>query len=439
MRSTQDIQTLGRYKIVSKLGEGGMGVVYKAVDSFLERTVALKIAKISAVGFSEQDKKKLEQCLKEARHAAQFIHPNIVIIYDAGIEKDLFYIALEYIDGKGLHEYGRKSGLLPQNRVLEVVYNTCYALDYIHRKGYLHLDIKPSNIMLNKMGEVKLMDFGISRFLREEKKNNDRTKTIGIHGTPYYMSPEQANSNTLLDHQTDIFALGVVLYELLAGRRPFEGENAYQILYRVVHDDPVDINEYASNISPDLGNIIKKALSKKKKNRFKTAKEFADSLLPIIKGKDSRALDKQDKKKIAYLKRLLFFKHFQYAELMEVIKISSWNVHKGKTWIIKENERDNNVYFIVHGKALLNLKGEVKVLRKGECFGETAVLYNMQRQAAVMADTDCVVLAINANLLKQSKDSIQVKFLKEFYNKKILQLVDANLKLIRTGEIKLTD
>ncbi|MBW1716695.1 MAG: protein kinase [Deltaproteobacteria bacterium] len=427
MSSIPDIKALGRYEIVSKLGEGGMGIVYKTVDSFLGRTIALKVAKISSMGLAKPDKNSLDQCLKEARLAAQFIHPNIVITHDAGVDKDLFYMAIEYIDGSGLHKHTRKTDLLPRIQVLEIIFNICYALDHIHNKGYIHLDIKPSNIMLTKMGEVKLMDFGIARFLKD--KPND-TK---ISGSSYYMSPEQTNPDITLNRQTDIYSLGVVLYELLAGRRPFEGDNLYQILYKIVHEGPPPIEKYVPDISPELEAIIKKAISKNRENRFKTAKEFADALLPIIKGKDSKALDKQDKKKIAYLKRLDFFKHFQYSDLAEVIKISTWSSHKSNTWIIEESDNDSNIYILVSGNASLHLGGEVKVFKKADCFGESAILYSMPRHAKVMADTDSVVISINANILNQSKDSLQVKFLKEFYKNKTLQLVDANLKLIQAG------
>jgi len=428
MNHPQNIENLGRYKISSKLGKGGMGTVYKAIDSFLERTVALKVADISSIDLGGTDKNRLDQCLKEARLAAQFIHPNIVITHDAGIEKDFFFIALEYIEGIGLQVHARKWNLLPQSQDIEVVYNTCYALDYIHNKGYVHLDIKPSNIMLTKRSEVKLMDFGISRFLKEEPKDGAK-----ISGTANYMSPEQAKSGTGLDHQTDIFALGVVLYELLAGKRPFEGKNFYETIYKIANVEPVAISELVPDISPDLELIINKAISKRKEKRFKTAKDFADALLPIIKGKDSGPLDRQDKKKITYLKRLPFFKHFQYSDLMDVIKVSSWSFYDRNTCIIDKDDDDNNIYFLVQGKAVLHLKGEVKVLEQGECFGETAILYKMPRKAKVIADTNCIVMAINANILKQSPDAIQVKFLKEFYNLKILQLVEANLKLIRSG------
>ena len=420
----------GRYETLSILGKGGMGTVYQATDSFLERTVALKIARISSLDINGQKKDILDQCLKEARLAAQFIHPNIVITYDAGIEDDLFFIALEYIKGTGLERHVSKHNLLAQSKVLEIIYNTCYALDYIHRKGYVHLDIKPSNIMLTRRDEVKLMDFGISRFLKEEEAPTGGTK---IFGTPAYMSPEHAGSGSTVDPQSDIFSLGIVLYELLSGRKPFGGKNLNEKIYSILKLEPVPIGRLVPGIASDLEYIVHKALNKKKAKRFKTVKAFAETLLPIIKGKDSGALGKHDKKKISYLKRLSFFKHFQYTELMDVIKISSWNFHDRKASIVVPDENDNQIYFLVRGKAKLHLKGDVKYIEQGECFGETAVLYKMPRKAEVFADTNCIVMAINASLLKQAADALQVKFLREFYNIKIMHLVDANLKMIRAG------
>lgn len=157
MNKARKIKILDRYEIQSIIGKGGMGTVYKAIDSFLQRKIALKVVNIASLDLASPDKRKLDQCLREARLAAQFIHPNIVITHDAGIAKDRFFFALEYIDGRGLQEHSKKPNLLPQSQVLEVIYNTCYALDYIHKKGTVHLDIKPSNIMLTSRDEVKLM------------------------------------------------------------------------------------------------------------------------------------------------------------------------------------------------------------------------------------------------------------------------------------------
>ncbi len=428
MKQAKKTKSLGRYEIQSILGKGGMGTVYKAIDSFLQRTIALKVVNIASLDIASPDKRKLDQCLKEARLAAQFIHPNIVITHDAGIANDRFFIALEYINGRGLQKHSKKPDLLPQSQVLEIIYNTCYALDYIHKKGYVHLDIKPSNIMLTARDEVKLMDFGISRILKRESKQRKKGVVVG---TPAYMSPEQASGAASVDQRSDIFSLGVVLYELLAGKKPFEGKDARETAYRISKIEPAPLKKYIPGIRSGLEYIVQRALEKDKIDRYQSILELAGALLPIIKGKDSSQLDKQDQKKIDYLKRLLFFKHFQYDELMEILRISAWSYLDRHMQITGSDPNDNNIYFLIQGRARLDLKGDTHVLQQGECFGETAVLYKMPRKATVIAESNCVVMAINANLLKQASEALQVKFLREFYNKKILQLVDANLKLIR--------
>jgi serine/threonine-protein kinase len=432
MKKAKKIKILDRYEIQSIIGKGGMGTVYKAIDSFLQRTIALKVVNIASLDIASPDKRKLDQCLKEARLAAQFIHPNIVITHDAGIANDRFFIALEYIDGRGLQEHSKKPNLLSQSQLLEIIYNTCYALDYIHKKGAVHLDIKPSNIMLTARDEVKLMDFGISRILKQE--TTKKKKGVAV-GTPAYMSPEQASGEVPVDQQSDIFSLGVVLYEMLAGKKPFEGKDVHETVYRLINIEPAPLSTFLPEIGSGLEYIVQRTLEKDKVDRYQSILELAEALLPIIKGKDSSQLDKQDQKKIDYLKRLLFFKHFQYNELKEVLRISAWSYLYRHSQIMGSDLNDNNIYFLIQGRAKLDLKGDTHVIQQGECFGETAVLYKMPRNATVTADSNCIVMAINAHLLKQASEALQVKFLREFYNKKILQLVDANLKLIRAGTI----
>ncbi len=428
MSSTPEIKKLGRYEIISTVGSGGMGTVYLAKDPVLGRQVALKVGHVTKESDEKSDKSHFVKYLKEARLAAQFVHPNIAITYDAGFKKDLFYMALEYIDGTDLHKFTRETDLLPRIQVLEILYNVCHALEYIHKNGYIHLDIKPSNIMLTNMGEVKLMDFGISRLLK--KKPKDDTE---ISGSVFYMSPEQTNPKKHLNCHTDIFSLGVVGYQLFTGKRPFEGNTPYEVFYKIIHEDPVIIQKIIPDISLEIEKVILKAISKKPEDRFQTAKDFADALIPIIKGKDSTSLNTQEKKKIDYMKRLLFFKHFQYSDLEEVLRISSWNFHLKNSWIIEKSETDRNIYIVILGKAAVHIGKDVKYLKEGDCFGETAVLHNMPRNAKLRAETDCVVMAINANILNQVDSAILVKFLKGFYLTKTLQLVDANLKLIQMG------
>lgn len=416
----------GRYEIISKLGKGGMGTVYKAVDPVLGRHVALKVANIAAGSNKEVAKQHFSKYLHEARLAAKFVHPNIAVTYDAGFEGDQFYMAMEYINGTDLQKYTRQPDLLPRIQVLEIVYNTCYALEYIHKNGYVHLDVKPSNIMMTEKGEVKLMDFGISRLLKKTSENRAE-----IIGSVFYMSPEQTDQRKNLNHQSDIFSLGVVAYQLLTGSRPFEGDTPFQVFSKIINDEPVPILDIFPDISMDVQNIVLKAMRKNIEDRFLSAKEFADALIPVIKGKDSTTLDKKEKKKIDYMKRLLFFRHFQYSDLEEVLRLSSWSFHLKDTWIIENSESDKNIYIIITGKAVVHIGSEMKHLKPGDCFGEAAVLHNIPKNAKLRAETDCVVMAINANILNQADPAIQVKFLKEFYLNKTLQLVDANLKLIQ--------
>ncbi|MBF0398978.1 MAG: cyclic nucleotide-binding domain-containing protein, partial [Desulfobacterales bacterium] len=152
-----------------------------------------------------------------------------------------------------------------------------------------------------------------------------------------------------------------------------------------------------------------------------------------IKGKDSLSLDEEEKKKIEYLKQLNFFKHFQYSEIVETTKISTWKFHTANTLVVEESDNDDNIYIIVQGKAVIQLRSEIKTFKQGECFGESAILYSMPRHTKIMAETDCIVMAINAHLLNQASDSLQVKFLKEFYKTKMMQLVETNLKLIQSS------
>ena len=428
MSLSGDIQKLGRYNIASVLGKGGMGTVYKATDPVLGRDVALKVGRPSAAGGPAEKEKIHARCLKEARLAARFIHPNIVITYDAGFEEDLFFMALEYIDGKGLQHYVRPSTLLPPIQVMEVLYNVCYALEYIHDMGYVHLDVKPANIMLTRTGEVKLMDFGISRLLQDHSESNAHAT-----GSLFYMSPEQTDPASALNRQSDIFSLGIVAYQLLTGKKPFQGEEPFQVYYQILHHEPESMRSISPQIRPELEAVIKKAMSKDRKDRFQTAKEFADAIMPLIKGADSAVLSKHQRKKISYLKRLLLFRHFQESEIQEVLRISSWGFYPEKSWILEEDEADRNIYILVVGRASVHVNREVKYIKPGDCFGESAVLHAMPRKAKLWAEGDCVVMSINANLLNQASDGIQVKFLRGFYLNKTVQLVEANLRLIQKG------
>jgi eukaryotic-like serine/threonine-protein kinase len=268
--------TLGRYEVVSELGRGAMGVVYKGEDPKIHRTVAIKTVRLSDFDEDMLDEMK-ERFFREAESAGLLTHPNIVTIYDAGEEHDLAYIAMEFLKGTDLEEYTRKDHLLPMRETLSVVAHAADALDYAHSKGIVHRDIKPANIMmLEETREIKVTDFGIARITTSSK-----TKTGVIMGTPSYMSPEQV-AGKKVDGRSDIFSLGVVLFELLTGEKPFKGEDMTALMYKVARERHPSVRTINPKIPPVLERIIDKALEKDAGKRYQKAGQMAEHLKMVI-------------------------------------------------------------------------------------------------------------------------------------------------------------
>ena len=220
-----DLKTVGRYEIIGKLGQGSMGVVYRGKDSYINRDVSIKIARPSRNVVGEQADRYRERFFLEAQSAGRLMHPNIIAVYDAGMYRDFCYITMEYVDGPTLEGYCKKESLLPISRVVEIMFIVCKALDYAHKMGVIHRDVKPSNIMLTQSGTVKIADFSIAQIKSEQ------TVSEGLIGSPSYMSPEQVKEEPIED-KSDIFSLGCVLYELLTGEKAFFGDNYFSILYK---------------------------------------------------------------------------------------------------------------------------------------------------------------------------------------------------------------
>jgi serine/threonine-protein kinase len=252
---------IGRYNIAAELGKGAMGVVYKATDPNIGRTVAIKTTRLDAHGI---DAKNLLQRFKnEARSAGTLNHPNIVTIYDAGEQDGVFYIAMEYIEGETLHALLSQHRSLPVERVIEIVRQVCAGLDYAHAHGVIHRDVKPANIMLAASGSVKVMDFGIA------KAGGTMTATGQVLGTPNYMSPEQVKGKPV-DGRSDLFSVGVLLYEMLTGEKPFDGQNITTIIYKIVSENPIPPRELDVTIHPGLSAVVTKALAKAPEERYQT-------------------------------------------------------------------------------------------------------------------------------------------------------------------------
>ncbi|HET9409892.1 MAG TPA: protein kinase [Candidatus Sulfotelmatobacter sp.] len=284
-------RTVSHYRILEKLGAGGMGVVYKAEDTRLHRFVALKFLPENVA----HDPQMLERFRREARSASALNHAGICTIYDVGEEDGLAFIAMEFIDGVSLRDLLR--GLpLPLSEILRIGIQIADALEFAHAEQIVHRDIKPANILVTKRGQAKILDFGLAKLIRKgfETSGNDRsgeaaesTTTIGIiHGTPSYMSPEQVRGDNL-DARTDIFSFGLLLYEMATGRRAYSGGTGGMIIEAVLTRSPDPVRTINPEISPQLEAIIAKALQKDRDQRYQSAADIAADLNLIARESDS--------------------------------------------------------------------------------------------------------------------------------------------------------
>lgn len=265
------ISQLGRYEVIGELGQGAMGIVYKAKDPLIDRVVAIKTINL---GLALDEKDEYEgRFYQEAKAAGRLNHPNIVTIYDVGKSGDVAYIAMEFLEGRELRDIMNERGILPVEQVLDVVAQVAFGLAYAHEHGIVHRDVKPSNIMLVRDGHAKITDFGIARMASAAV----RTQTGMVLGSPKYMSPEQVMGKDI-DQRSDIFSLGVMLYELLTGQAPFDGENVNAIMYQTLNVIPAPPNSLNPAVPEMVNFIVAKALAKSLDDRYQNAKDFAVDL-----------------------------------------------------------------------------------------------------------------------------------------------------------------
>ncbi len=271
-----DIKHLGRYQITGTLGKGAMGLVYKGVDPAINRPVALKTIRLDFVSDPEEEAELRERLHREAQAAGKLSHPNIVTIYDVGSEGHLQYIAMECLEGQTLEDLIKKKVKFNYKIIAQIIIQICNALEYAHDKGIVHRDIKPANIMVLKDYHVKVMDYGIARV-----DSSSMTKTGIAMGTPNYISPEQLKGLPT-DRRADLFSLGIVMYEMLLGQRPFKGENITSLIYSVINIEP----DKPSNANPQtpllFDHIIMKALKKDPNERYQRAQEIAADMSDFV-------------------------------------------------------------------------------------------------------------------------------------------------------------
>ncbi len=271
----------GRYRIEAQIGAGGMAEVFRGFDTVLSRPVAVKIL---APQFA-RDPEFVERFRREARAAARLNHPNVVAVYDTGAADGTNFIVMEYVEGRTLADFLGQGGKLTPARALEIAEHVCDALEAAHAQGVVHRDVKTANIMITRQGVVKVMDFGIARIAEGAQT---LAQTAAVLGTAAYLSPEQAQGRPV-DARSDIYSLGVVLYEMVAGRPPFTGDSPVAVAYKHVQESPAPPSALNPEVSPPLDAVVMRALAKNPANRYASAVKFRDDLERVDRGQQPDA------------------------------------------------------------------------------------------------------------------------------------------------------
>jgi serine/threonine protein kinase len=399
---------LGKYEVLGVIGRGGMGTVYLGFDPFAARQVAIKIGAIP----SSNEAARLSQRLffNEARLAGLLKHPNILAVWDAGEEDGRPYVVMEFVDGaRTLKDHCDAGHLLPLREVVEIAFKCARALDYAHRAGVIHRDIKSSNILLTRDGDVKIADFGIAKRL-----HSDTTQVMGMVGSPRYMSPEQALEEEVTN-QTDLYSLGVVMFELLTGRPPFQAEGLTRLIYKVVHEAPPRPRDIRAEIPQPLEAIVLKALRKDRSERYAMGNELAADLSRTFESLGKIDADVSEQERFTLARGLGFFTEFSDAEMWEVIRSAVWETFTTGDRIVSEGALEESFYVVVSGDVMVK-KGTrtLSALGSGDCFGEMGYFGKTPRTASILAVNDVTAIRLTASLMEQVSSGTQLRFLRSF-------------------------
>jgi len=422
------VDKIGKYTVVSKLGEGATSEVYLCHDPFASRDVAIKVVFPDDVIDADNRKLFKKLFITEASLAGKLTHPHIVQIYDAVVDEGMSYVVMEYIDGGTLEPFSRSDNLLPIETIVEIIFKCTRALDFANRSGVIHRDIKPANILLHGETDIKISDFGSALMTA-----SDSTQISGI-GSPAYMSPQQIKEHPL-NLQTDIYSLGVVLYQLLTGQLPFQASNNFSMMYQITNVEPQPPSSLRTEIPPIVDKIVRKAMQKELEQRYQNWEDFSQDLAGVFlteqvaKAKEEFA----DSEKFNTLRALSFFVNFTDAELWEVLRISRWEDCKPGKALMQEGETGDFFCLLASGEVkVMKRKKLLNILSAGECFGEMAYIARNggERTADVLSMSDARVITIGTADLDNASDSCRHKFDRAFMSILVERLSLANTRLI---------
>jgi len=415
-----------RFEFRREVGRGGMGEVHLAYDTYNQREVAVKLAKLKAMEDPEQGPRLRKLWLNETRLAGKLKHPYIVEVFEAGVTGEYGYLIMEYVEGGTLKQHTVRGNLLDFDVVIEVIYKVCSALEYATRLGLLHRDIKPANVMLKADGTVKVTDFGTAYFTESEE-----TQVFDV-GTLPFMPPEHFKRRPPTI-QSDIYAVGVMAYQLLTGALPFEASSYESLIYQKLYEDFTPIETRRKDIPAELRFVVHRAIHKDVEVRYAKWADFSEALSSSLPEIALPHETKFDSARFKALKELAFFGEFSDEQLWETIHLSTWLYKQPGETVFAEGEAGRDVYVIAGGVVVVEREGkELNRLRTGECFGEIAFLdeASQVRSAGVRAAETAMLLEIDADALQQASASLQARFARAFMRVMVARLKAADRRYL---------
>ena len=420
-----DLQ-VGKYDIRQRLGKGATGTVYLAVDTFSGKEVALKVIEPEVFRDTEFGSVHRSQFLNEASLAGKLKHPHIVSILDAVVQEDSGHIAMELVMGGDLSQFSTPDKLLPVADVVQMIFKCCGALEYAFSEGIVHRDIKPANIMIASGTNVKIADFGAA-LLR--KTQTVQTASIG---SPYYMSPEQMRGEPLT-HHSDMFCLGVALYELLTGHKPFNADTLDDLVQKVLNQEPVPPSSLRAGLPKDVDHVVLRAMAKRPEARYATWGQFAIQLSNVAKlVLPADAIS--DSQKYISLKSVDMLSNLTDAELWELAAAGSWTRVPGKQTVILENEAGQSFFFLAEGQVKVTRQGRLlNMIDKKEFFGEMAYIRGgeLPRHATVESMTQLLIAEFDPETLSRMTIGAQLQLTRTLVRNLVDRLELANSRVGR--------
>ncbi|MEA5444507.1 serine/threonine-protein kinase [Gammaproteobacteria bacterium AB-CW1] len=401
---------IGKYVVARELGRGTTSTVYLCHDSYRGQDVAVKLYASDSELTPEEADVRRRLFFNEAQMAGMLDHPNILPILDAGELDDARYIVMEYVDGaRPLTEHTHPDRLLPIGKAVEVAFKCARALEYAHRQGVIHRDVKPGNILVTRNGDIRLADFGVAR-----TEQGSLSKVRGLIGSPSYMAPEQLGKH-IATRETDLYALGVVLYELLTGKRPFYGDSLEKLRQQVTYASPLPVHRLREEVPPALERIVNRALEKQPARRYRSGLEFAADLSQAFKQAARLRQQMVEQERFRQLRHRDFFRDFAYPDIWELLNAGSWEEYKAGDVIVQAGELDQSFFIVVNGVASVYRDGQViGRFQQGQCFGEAGYLEGARREHNIVADEDTEVLRLTATAIDRCSTDCQLRFMRQF-------------------------